>query len=122
MEAGPKISIATRLGAVSIAQSVKALGSHDPSLSSTDNNGQRYQASTTTMSQKPRPESIANFNPEAKVASPPIDYSKTRAITDKPWLLACITITIAFLGFRMLPLDPDPSRTTPGPAPEKTQT
>lgn len=33
-----------------------------------------------------------------------------------------ITIAIAFLGFRMLPLDPDPSRTTPGPAPEKTQT
>ena len=48
------------------------------------------------MPQKARPDKIANFNPEAKVASPPIDYSKTRAITDKPWLVACVAITVAF--------------------------
>ena len=47
------------------------------------------------MPQKARPDKIANFNPEAKVASPPIDYSKTRAITDKPWLVACVAITVA---------------------------
>ena len=48
------------------------------------------------MPQKARPDKIAKFNPEAKVASPPIDYSKTRAITDKPWLVACVAITVAF--------------------------
>ena len=50
----------------------------------------------TTMPQKVRSDKIANFNPDAKVASPPIDYSKARVVEDKRWLAICIIMIVAF--------------------------
>ena len=50
----------------------------------------------TTMPQKVRSDKIANFNSDAKVASPPIDYSKARVVEDKRWLAICIIMIVAF--------------------------